>query len=492
MTSLMTKTLTGAALAAAITLGGITSAYAQYIQPYNEPFSDEPVIENVATNEDESLVGLKPGLWIYNGDRMTVGHEWVGLAGGTLVVSGLYHNFWDIYHKGGSISCRSFDMDIDRLWVTLDTLGDSDPFKSNRDGALDIGTFILQVGETKVHGETFGVKKADKKLVLAPGKNNRDFNKDITTITYDGKKFNPLGVKGGTEVMVQNYSGGIISDIEVQSGSLANSGQINNATQTGGNARNEGYIDNFVMSGPDSQFTNDGSITFFTMSDGGELTTTSKSEIKYAKFTASPYTTEWGYPIESQAFHNYGFIRILEADAASTCVRTTYCGNVMNCPGGRIGEAYLYGRTDFWNESNASVGTVWLMESSSRFVNEGCASSVSLGCGRVENSGTIRSLTLSNSGILNNAKGRIDTLFIHKNRGTIEALGDVGEIIYCDYLADAGADEGVIDESYVDEGFSDNAVMDNADWDDADFDDTAVDNAGWQDAAPLGEEVMVW
>ena len=54
---------------------------------------------------------------------------------------------------------------------------------------------------------------------------------------------------------------------------------------------------------------------------------------------------------------------------------------------------------------------------------------------------------------------------------------DVGEIIYCDYLATAGADEGVIDEGYVDEGFSDNAVMDDADW---------------QDAAPLGEDVMVW
>jgi len=39
----------------------------------------------------------------------------------------------------------------------------------------------------------------------------------------------------------------------------------------------------------------------------------------------------------------------------------------------------------------------------------------------------------------------------------------------------------------VDEDFSDNAVMD-----DADFDDAAVDNAGWQDAAPLGEEVIVW
>jgi len=45
---------------------------------------------------------------------------------------------------------------------------------------------------------------------------------------------------------------------------------------------------------------------------------------------------------------------------------------------------------------------------------------------------------------------------------------------YIDHV-DAGADEGLIDEGYVDE----------------DFDDAAVDNADWQDAAPLGEGVMV-
>ena len=80
---------------------------------------------------------------------MWVGHEWVGIAGGTLVVSGVYHNFWDIYQKNGKISCRSTNMNIDRLWVTLDTLGHSDPFESNRDGALDIGTFILQVARRR-------------------------------------------------------------------------------------------------------------------------------------------------------------------------------------------------------------------------------------------------------------------------------------------------------------------------------------------------------
>ena len=227
------------------------------------------------------------------------------------------------------------------------------------------------------------------------------------------------------------------------------------------------------MSGPDSKFTNDGKIGLFFLSDGGELTTTSKSEIKYAHFTVSPYTTQNGYPIESQTFRNYGHIRRLETTTGYPCVWTTYSGNVMNCQGGSIGYAYLWGLTDFRNESNASVSHVYIMEHTGRFVNEGYAYSVSLGSGRVENSGTIESLFLSNNGILNNKRGRIDTLYIYNNGGTIEALGDVGEIIYRD-LADAGADEGVIDECYVDEGFSDNAVMDDVDW---------------QDAAPLGEQV---
>jgi len=52
MTSYIQTTLTGAPLAADMTLGGLTSAYAQLLQPYNEPYLNEPV---VIMDEDESL-----------------------------------------------------------------------------------------------------------------------------------------------------------------------------------------------------------------------------------------------------------------------------------------------------------------------------------------------------------------------------------------------------------------------------------------------------
>ena len=56
MTSTIRTTLTGAALVAAITLGGFTSAYAQFQQPFGEPYTEELAIENVATDESPNLL----------------------------------------------------------------------------------------------------------------------------------------------------------------------------------------------------------------------------------------------------------------------------------------------------------------------------------------------------------------------------------------------------------------------------------------------------
>ncbi|MCL2005928.1 MAG: hypothetical protein FWG73_07150 [Planctomycetaceae bacterium] len=48
MTSSIHKKLAGAALAAAITLGGFTSAHAQF---YNEPLPEDPMFEDIFTDE---------------------------------------------------------------------------------------------------------------------------------------------------------------------------------------------------------------------------------------------------------------------------------------------------------------------------------------------------------------------------------------------------------------------------------------------------------
>ncbi|MCL2006440.1 MAG: hypothetical protein FWG73_09865, partial [Planctomycetaceae bacterium] len=83
------------------------------------------------------------------------------------------------------------------------------------------------------------------------------------------------------------------------------------------------------------------------------------------------------------------------------------------------------------------------------------------------NRGQVGTFTMS-GGTLDNI-GYIETLYY--SGGTITSSGEnIGEIIYVDEAADAGT----IDEDYVDEGYVDDPII-------------IFDNA-----APLGEEVMVW
>jgi len=65
--------------------------------------------------------------------------------------------------------------------------------------------------------------------------------------------------------------------------------------------------------------------------------------------------------------------------------------------------------------------------------------------------------------------------------GTIKGQENIGAMIYTGKAA-AGMDEAEFDEAEFDEGYVDEGFFDNS----------AVDNADWQDAAPAGEEVMVW
>ena len=241
------KKLAGAALAAAITLGGITSAYAQF---YNEPLPEEPVIENVVTDEDESLDGLTAGLWIYKNDTMSTGHEWVGLAGGKLSIKGLYHNFWDIYHKGGTIKADSFDVHIDRFWATPETLNASRSLGWLSDATID--TFILQVGQRDVHGETFGVKKAGKLTM------DGVWNSTPQMISCDGNLINGWGVKKNTKLEILNCAGGVIDEVQFYTGTVENQagGFIGKAYQADGVCYNDGEIGEYTMVGGTLENTN--------------------------------------------------------------------------------------------------------------------------------------------------------------------------------------------------------------------------------------------
>ena len=243
MKTLIAKKLTGAALAAAITLGGISSAYTQLLQPVPEG----PV---VITEEDEGLDGLTKGLWIYKNDTMSTGHEWVGLAGGKLSIKGLYHNFWDIYHKGGTIKADSFDVHIDRFWVTPETLNASRSLGWASDATID--TFILQVGQRDVHGETFGVKKAGK-LIMDGAWNNTP-----QMISCDGNLINGWGVKKNTKLEILNCAGGVIDEVEFYTGTVENQadGFIGKVYQADGVCYNDGEIAEYTMVGGTLDNTN--------------------------------------------------------------------------------------------------------------------------------------------------------------------------------------------------------------------------------------------
>ena len=138
----------------------------------------------------------------------------------------------------------SFNVSIDRLWVTLDSLN---AYRRAGDiNTTSIGTFILQVGETDVRGERFGVKTADKKIEM--------FTSDgKPTLFYGGEKFNGWGVDKNTTMKTLNVSGGLIDEVQFWTGTLENQygGTVNNVYQEGGNSRgyNWGEIAEYTLTG---------------------------------------------------------------------------------------------------------------------------------------------------------------------------------------------------------------------------------------------------
>ena len=304
-------TLTGAALAAAFTLGGLTSAHAQLIQPNNEPFPEEqPII--ITTDEDEPLDGLTAGLWIYDFDWMQTGHEWVGLKGmfAEVYIDGMWHNFWDIYHDGGKIRSNSWSIDIDRLWVTPNTLSAKRELMNTT-----IGTFILQVGETNVHNETFGIKTANKEIRLCGSAGQPP------AITYGGTLFSSDGVTKDTKIKIMNVAGGEIDKVYFNTGTLENQtyGTIKEMVQYGGTCNNYhiivkgtlnydgklsyGTLNNYgqfdELSLHAGTLNNDGHIDSLTMQDGNLNNT---GRIEFASMSGGWLDTRNGY-IETLLFH---------------------------------------------------------------------------------------------------------------------------------------------------------------------------------------------
>ena len=239
------KTLTGAALAAAITLGGFTSAHAQFSndQTYNVPFLDEPVLEDVVTDDEPMIANSDHSRWYTEGHhRLTDQHyNWLGVDtedGVHFSKAFKWQGVDNLYHKSGKIFSGGTNTYFDNLWVTTDTL-----FAERSDSPTStvvIENFILQVGTTTVHGKAFGNQTADKPLDL--------YNK---CITYDGKTTSQWGVdnKGkDTQFIIENY-GGVIHDVSVYGGCLDNiDGTIDNATLNyDGIINNEGFVEELWM-----------------------------------------------------------------------------------------------------------------------------------------------------------------------------------------------------------------------------------------------------
>ena len=402
------KTLTGAALAAAITLGGLTSAHAQVLQPFGEPYSEEPAIENVATDESPYRLdgdatqmdgaSKDDNQWIpasgitYLYDKH---YDWLGVKHGTALFEKCFS--WqevdNIYHKGGKISSGSTNTYYNNLWVTPDTL-----FGERVNGGLFntavVTNFILQVGVRNVYGEDFGVPFVTKPLVL---------NKK--SITYDGKTTSDWGVdkKEGhdTTFSIEAYCAEV-SEVTVNGGFLYN---------------------------------NENSIIHTVYLKSGHVYNHRTCVIDLLVVSDNGYSQNGG-----------GYIERLCISGGKLC-NIGYIDKVY-LDGGEFGNGY-------WDRENCCPG----------------------------GTGEVSELTMT-GGTLRNYGHIIETL--HYYGGTIKYMGNVGQFI--DHTkASAGMEEAEFDEGYVDEGFSDNAVMD-----DADFEDAAVDNAGWQDAVPMGEEVMVW
>ena len=238
------KTVTGAALAAAITLGGFTSAHAQFSndQTYNVPFLDEPVLENVVT-DDEQMDASSNSQWFTGSGKHKLidqHYDWVGLKEGDLDFTKTFK--WqgvdDFYHKGGTVYSSGANTYLDRLWVTTDTL--TAKRKDSVSSTVVIEDFILQVGTTNVYGEAFGNQTADKPLVL-----------NSKSITYNGKTTSSWGVDNkdiDTRFIIEN-EGGVIHDVTVKGGYLINNnGTIYKAQQSGGRFSNAGFVEELRLS----------------------------------------------------------------------------------------------------------------------------------------------------------------------------------------------------------------------------------------------------
>ena len=270
MSATIRTTLTGAALAAAITLGGVTSAHAQtYNGPYTDPFPEDSII--VVATDDEQMDGKSDySRWCTGNTNLGEQHyDWIGVkTGGTAHFNKAFkwQGIYDLYHKGGTVSTGGTNVYFDRVWLTTDTV-DARRTESPSSTVV-VGDYILQVGTKNVHGESFGNPTADKPLVL----NNK-------SITYNGKSTASSGGSDGwkldqkgrdTQFSIDNC--GEIYDVTVNGGMLNNrsEGDIVYVKQTGGTLNNREYafIDGLYQTG--GTCNNDYLIDTFSMT-GGEI-----------------------------------------------------------------------------------------------------------------------------------------------------------------------------------------------------------------------------
>jgi len=404
------KTLTGAALAAAITLGGISSAYAQNEE---QPFYDGNVIEEVQTDAWQPMfTGSDDSGW-YSGISLVDQHyNWIGAREGCIQFDKLFS--WQgvdhLYHKGGKIISNGTNTYFYNLWVTTDTL-----FATRSDSMSStpvVENFHLQVGTTDVYGESFGNPTADTPLVL-----------NEKSITYDGKTTSSWGVdtKKDTRFFVENY-GGVIHDVTVNGGVLNNdcNGTIHRAYLAGGNIDNQGTINYLTMVG--GKFANWGTIDEAAVENGyiqssGHIGTIAISNPNIST-AASIYGTADNVTVSDAKVEFAGSAKI------ESVVISGYGSSVANDSDSVIEEATL------------NDGFLW-------------------------NAGYIKVLYM-NGGYLDNDDNNvfdctnyIETLYYSGGAISGGSERNIGEIIYVDN-ANVEAD------------------------------------ADGQDAAPLGEEVMVW
>ena len=250
------------------------------------------------------------------------------------------------------------------------------------------------------------------------------------SITYDGEPFNNWGVNRDTNVEVHIYEDGVIHDIEVdECNYLGNyGGTIYKAYFGIGTFDNQGTINEVRTYGT---FNNEGNI--------GNVCMKASADIFTNEGQIDTFTMLYGTLV------NHELIKTLTiTDGASSSIdnRGTICTAILD------GAGYNFDNRGAINEVFMNLYYV-----NDTFTNEGLIDAFTLrGNGTLVNNEQINTLTMS-GGVLDNAGGYIETLYY--SGGTIECEGNIGEIIYVDN-ANVEAD------------------------------------ADWQDAAPLGEEVMVW